>query len=292
MNNRIRSLRIWNYSINPAEAEIWLSVEPEQMTSTTQVRGRLVGPRCAYSSTVEVAYPMREMSRQYERDDIPGLSLRVVIPEPCLWDPQSPFIYEVAAELWQRGQLCDQIRTSHGLYSLKLTLQGLRWNGRPMTLSGVECSRLTEPEGSELRRAGHNAVLTQVTTETAALCSLADSLGLFVLARLASRGDYANAHALSGHVSLLGFVLDSQLLQDPLVNAAPTWLADPYQMMGLEIDESPPEALEDGFNFLFTREDARLNLTGTKLPLLIRRSEPKQGNETMSEANSLGSIYS
>src|SRR5713226_2145266 len=106
MNNRIRSLRISNTSVNPAEADISISVQPEQVTSTTQIRGRIVGPRCAYSSTVEVAYPMREVSRRYENYDIPGLTLRIVIPEPCLWDPQSPFVYEAVAELWQSDQLC------------------------------------------------------------------------------------------------------------------------------------------------------------------------------------------
>ncbi|HEV3447407.1 MAG TPA: hypothetical protein VG099_22390 [Gemmataceae bacterium] len=292
MNNRIRSLKIWNSSVNPAEAGISISVQPEQMTSTTQVRGRVVGPRCVYSSTVEVAYPMREVSRQYEKYDVPGLILRVVIPEPCLWDPQSPFVYEVAAELWQSGQLCDQVRTSHCLYSLKLTPQGLRWNGRPMALSGVELSQLTEPEASELRQAGRNTVLAQVTAETAALCNLADRLGLFVLARLASRGDYAQARALKGHVSLLGFVLDSRLLEDPLVKAWPTWIADQDQLMGLEIDEPPPEALLEGFSFLLTREDARQNLSRAKLPLLIRRSKRDGGKEEpVLEANSLGSIY-
>src|SRR5438132_5007392 len=189
MNNRIRNLRISNSLVSPAEAAISISVQPEQVTSTTQVRGRVVGPRCAYSSTVEVAYPMREVSRQYEKYDVPGLMLRVVIPEPCLWDPQSPFVYEVAMELWQSGQLCDQVRTNHWLYSLKLTPQGLRWNGRPIALAGVERSQLTQPEALELRQAGRNTVLTQVAAETAALCSLADRLGLFVLACLGSRGD-------------------------------------------------------------------------------------------------------
>src|SRR5260370_103778 len=236
---------------------------------------------------------MREVLRRYERYDIPGLSLRVVIPEPCLWDPQSPFVYQVETELWQSGQLCDQVRTSHCLYFLKLTPQGLRWNGRPMTLSGVERSRLTEPEALELRQAGHNTVLAQVTPEAASLCGLADRLGLFVLVRLASRGDYAHA-GLKGHVSLLGFVLDCKLfLEDPLVNAAPTWVADLDQLMGLEIDDCPPGPLPDGFNFLLTREDAKLNLTDTKLPLLIRQSKSKRSTEeALPKFSSLGSIYS
>jgi hypothetical protein len=293
MNNRIRSLRISNTSVNPAEADISISVQPEQVTSTTQIRGRIVGPRCAYSSTVEVAYPMREVSRQYDKYDIPGLTLRVVIPEPCLWDLQSPFIYEVVAELWQSGQLCDQVRTSHGLCSLKLTPQGLRWNGRPITLSGVERGQLTEAEALELRQKGYNTVLVQASADTVSLCSLADRAGLFVLAHLASRGDYAHAQALKGHVSLLGFVLNGKLLQDPLVKAAPTWVADRDQLMGLEVDELLPAPLPEGFNFLLAKEDARQNLSKAKLPLLIRRSKPQGGNEEpVPEASSLGSIAS
>jgi hypothetical protein len=292
MNNRIRSLRISNTSVNPAEADISISVHPEQVTSTTQIRGRVVGPRCAYASTVEVAYPMREVSRRYEKDDIPGLTLRVVIPEPCLWDLQSPFVYEAVAELWQSNQLCDQVRTSHGLFALKLTPQGLRWNGRPITLSGVERSQLTETEALALRQTGCNTVLAQVTAETAALCSLADRLGFFVLARLTSRGDYALAHALKGHVSLLGFVLDSKLLEDPLVKAVPTWIADQDRLMGLEVDELPPELLANGFNFLLTGDEVRPNLTETSLPLVIRRSNSDQRTrEPPAEPNSLGSVY-
>ena len=235
---------------------------------------------------------MREVSRQYEKYDVPGLILRVVIPEPCLWDPQSPFIYEVTVELWQSGQLCDQVRTSHGLFFLKLAPQGLRWNGRPMTLAGVERCRLTEAEALAVRQEGYNTLLAPVSADSVALCGLADKLGMFVLARLASKGDYAHAHALEGHVSLLGFVLDSKLLEDPLVKAAPTWVADRHHLMGLEVDALPTGPLPDGFNFFLTSEDALQNMSRAKLPLLIRRSKRDGGKEEpLPEANSLGSIY-
>src|SRR5438128_127928 len=133
MDNRIREIRIWNARLDPAEAEVWVSIYPARLTSTTQVRGRLVGPQCKYSSTVEVGYLMREHSRQYAKEGDPRLNLRVIIPEPSLWDPQSPFSYEVFAELWQSGKPSDQVRASHCLCSLKLTPQGIRCNGRPLT---------------------------------------------------------------------------------------------------------------------------------------------------------------
>src|SRR5205085_8092680 len=139
------------------------------------------------------------------------------------------------------------------------------------------------------REEGYNTLLVPVSAESIALCGLADKLGMFVLARLKSKGDYAHAHALEGHISLLGFVLDSKLLEDPLVKAAPTWVADQQHLMGLEIDALPPGPLPDGFNFLLISEDARQNMSRAKWPLLIRRSRPDGSKEEpRSEANSLG----
>src|SRR5947209_11341595 len=115
MDNRIREVHIWDSRIEPVEAEVLLSVYPEHLRSSTQVRGRLNGPRCPYTTTVEVAYPLREHSRQYESEGEPRVLSRVLIPEPSLWDPQTPFLYEGPVELWQGGQMCQQVLIRHGL---------------------------------------------------------------------------------------------------------------------------------------------------------------------------------
>src|SRR5437763_797077 len=101
MINRIKRIHLFDARLDPAEAEIYISVYPEQLTSTTQVRGRLTGPRCPYASTVEVGYALREHSREYSLTDIPHLSMRVIIPEPNFWEPETPFLYEGALELWE-----------------------------------------------------------------------------------------------------------------------------------------------------------------------------------------------
>src|SRR5262249_11539683 len=94
MENHIRRALVYQSRFDPAESELWITVVPDFPRSTTQVRGRLVGPRCRYSSTVEVAYPWREWSRQYEKEGEPHLSSRIIIPEPSFWDPESPFLYQ------------------------------------------------------------------------------------------------------------------------------------------------------------------------------------------------------
>jgi hypothetical protein len=113
MTNRIKEVSILVPRLTPTEAEIHISVLPETLSATTEVRGRFVGPRCALASTVEIAYPLREHSRG--NDPSPHIILRGIVPEPCLWDPESPFLYRCMVELWQDGELCDQRAVDYGL---------------------------------------------------------------------------------------------------------------------------------------------------------------------------------
>ena len=102
MANRIRDFYVVNHRLDPHETELRIHVEVEELTPTTEIKGRLMGPRCVYRSTVEIAYPMRPVERiAYSR----RMELRVVIPEPSWWEPKTPFLYQGPLELWQDGQL-------------------------------------------------------------------------------------------------------------------------------------------------------------------------------------------
>ena len=107
MSNRIRNVQITQRRWDAAEAELWVTVEPELLTPTSEVRGRLMGPRCPGITTVEVAYPLRPLPRPQPGQA--GLTMRVIIPDPVAWEPQRPFVYEGPVELWQDGQKCDQV---------------------------------------------------------------------------------------------------------------------------------------------------------------------------------------
>src|SRR5437762_11513134 len=138
--NAILSLRIRDRSVSPVQAEVWLEVIPAERTSTTEVHGRLMGPRCPYATTVEVAYPLRPLPRRGEVTA--GLLMRVIIPEASLWDLESPFLYEGPVELWENGQHVDQVQVRHGLRSVYLSPAGLRINGRTVALQGVTAERI------------------------------------------------------------------------------------------------------------------------------------------------------
>ena len=113
MSNKLLQVSAQLRRLSAAEAEVWLLVEAERVTPTTEVRGRFVGRHCPGVSTIEVAYLLRPLPRQPEA--IPPLSRRVVMPEPSLWETDRPYVYRAVVELWEEGKLCDREEFDYGL---------------------------------------------------------------------------------------------------------------------------------------------------------------------------------
>src|SRR5438093_6580949 len=101
MSARIDQVTIKPVRLTPTEAELAVEVAYSPAQPTCELHGRLMGPTCVYSTTVEVAYPIR---RPHVSDDNPQKLIgRVVMPEPGWWDPESPFLYTAVVELWDDG---------------------------------------------------------------------------------------------------------------------------------------------------------------------------------------------
>ncbi|HEY7329437.1 MAG TPA: hypothetical protein VH592_17495 [Gemmataceae bacterium] len=211
MDNRIRRIEVIDYSLDPVTAEVWISVHPEHHAATTEVRGRLMGPRCLYSNTVEVAYPLRPMSSHHEQCGPSGLTVRAPIPEACLWEPQCPFLYQGPVELWQEGQLADRVSLSHGLRSLKRNEHGLLVNGRPLTLHGRRIGVCSDLEAAKLRQSGYNLVIAPVAANSLSVWEQADRFGFLVLGQLGECAEETRLmESLRGHASCLGWLSAEQ----------------------------------------------------------------------------------
>src|SRR5690348_16124906 len=189
MDNLIRMLLVRNGPLTPTQAEVWITVIAEHKTPATEVRGRLMGPRCRYSTTVEVAYPLRLPPPQHVPPGVLGLTMRVVIPEASLWEPESPFLYQGPIELCQDGRRCDRVHLSHGLLDVSLGEGGLRLNGRPLTLRGRAVTASSEEEVLALRRTGCNLLVAPVEANTLDLGERADRLGFFLLGHIRDQSE-------------------------------------------------------------------------------------------------------
>jgi hypothetical protein len=250
MDNRIESILVFDMRLDPMEAEVWMSVAPKEVTSTTQVRGRLIGPRCPYTTTVEVAYPLREHSREYESEGSPRLKLRVILPEPSFWDPQTPFLYEGPLELWQGGQLCQQVQVKHGLRVTRMGPRALHINGKPLKVCGIRRSKCTDHQAELLHGKGYNTLLASAV-EDESLWDTADRWGFLVLYRLTERQDLKLAAALKEHPCCLGWLVAEGPDREELLTAALA-LADPVRghYVGIELDFTPEQPVPRGVSFL------------------------------------------
>jgi hypothetical protein len=184
MNNRILSVEVRDQILTPASAEVHIVVRTESRTAQTALHGRLMGPRCLFSSTVEVAYPLRQLSL-VGRPDADELVARVVIPEGSFWDPQSPFLYGGPVELWEGDRRCDVVQVRHGLRQLRWGPRGFSLNGQPFAARAKELtSACSNDEAMQLRQSGYNLLLVPLTEPLAPVWDTADSVGFLVIGRL------------------------------------------------------------------------------------------------------------
>lgn len=149
--------------LTPAEAVIETAFE----SAGVYVAGRVTGPACEYSTTVEVAHPIRDG--------------QVVIPEPAWWDPESPFLYALSYEIWHAPQKRKwaEGRLRLGLSHARRDGGGVVCNGKAWPLRSVRLDAADERAFRAARAAGHNAVVVPVSAVKAA-CEIADRIGLFV----------------------------------------------------------------------------------------------------------------
>jgi len=99
---------------------------PHSDPGKSRLMGHIVGPRCDFARTLPAKIPLRS------GDASSGLKCEAVIPDPCLWTPQLPMLYDVYVELRQDGNLVATAQRPlairmFGPRGRDLNLAGKRW---------------------------------------------------------------------------------------------------------------------------------------------------------------------
>lgn len=209
----LESFEIRQAILNPAEAELHVLFRLTHPVQGAEIRGRLHGPRCAYASTIEIAYPPRPLLRQSHEAANTVLG-RIIIPEPSLWDPVAPLLYEGKLELWAEGKMLAQVQVSHGLRTFQLGPRGLRWNGKPFLMHALRAAATDAAELRRLHDAGCNALVTPADDRAEAVCAAADRFGFVVLAEAVTPLPQERIAAISEHTCLLGWLIDTAEWRD------------------------------------------------------------------------------
>jgi hypothetical protein len=103
---KITSLTAEIVRANTTVAQFLVHVVLDGPVSECAIKGRLLGPRCPGITTVEIAYPLVQIESC-------GMTAKFigVIPEPNLWTPEAPFVYELTVQVRDAGKLTDMRRS-------------------------------------------------------------------------------------------------------------------------------------------------------------------------------------
>lgn len=236
MSNRIVQMRVAEKRLNPVEALVEVVVQLDHAAPHAELRGRILGPRCQYANTIELAYPLRPHPGEPSSANGQTFVFRTAIPEPSLWDPVSPHLYEVRLELWHEGVRTAVASQSHGLRSFGIGSSGLLCNGRPLAVQATRQLPGSEREVRQLHDAGYNLLLVPLEESHASVWTLADRFGFLVLGCLTGEGDLRIAGALCGHTACLGWIVPHALYGESLCGAfrsSPMW-QERRQLLGVE----------------------------------------------------------
>jgi hypothetical protein len=250
MSDSATSIRKHIVRLTPAEAELRFLVTLAGPAAGLQVRGRLMGPRCPYASTVEVAYPLRELEREQNHAGSTSILLRSVIPEPSMWDPESPFLYSGPLGIWRGNELLEQQMQQIGFIGWGLGTRGLRVNGKYLDLQATVIKELNPELATQLREQLFNCVVVEVSDAASSTWDLADRFGFFVLGRITRNEEWPIARRLEGRPSSLGWILNQPALSGLKPRAFEgTSYTGSAPLIGLEVEQTPEQPIA-GVSFL------------------------------------------
>jgi beta-galactosidase len=141
-------------------------------------------------NTIEIAQDFRSVSGGSGTE----IEQAIVVANPRLWSPDSPFLYTVLTEIIKDGEVIDHVKTPMGIRWFTFDAdKGFFLNGRNMKMKGVcvhhdaGCLGAAVPEKVWIRRLkalkemGCNAIRMSHNPPAANLLDLCDRLGFLVM---------------------------------------------------------------------------------------------------------------
>jgi hypothetical protein len=196
------SLELFFGDANPAETRVYARVPHADSSERLQLGGHLTGPFCQFAQTLPATIPLVDVGPG------PSLLAQAVVPDPCFWTPELPFLYRARVELRRDGELLDAVERPLGIRPLGSRGRRFYYEGRPWVLRGVHQGSVRIDDLCEYREA---AAALFVDDPDEALCAAASEQGVLIVASL--RGDLASLpqaiQRLARHAAV-GFIVPDE----------------------------------------------------------------------------------
>lgn len=179
---------------NDAEARLYASLAREGLSADAHLSGELVGPFCRYSDTL----PAR--IRFSDRGPGPTLLAEAVVPHPCFWTPELPFMYRVTVRLSNTSGALTTIANERPFGIRRLGVQGtsIYLDAKRFVLRGIQ---LDSPNVGDLKAAREAASALYLDDPNDVILEEASEEGVLLAVRL---GDNTAEEKLIAEVARVG----------------------------------------------------------------------------------------
>lgn len=217
---------------NPAEARFYARM-PWDAESSPVLVGIVSGPSCRYARTLPARVALVDQG--------PGSSLlaQAIVPDPCFWTPDLPFLYDVEVQLRPGSRYTMPLplaRRTVGIRPLGVRGNRLVLEGKTWVLRGAQVASVGDFPLAAWHDAGAAMLVADPTDE---LCNEASRVGVLLLAELSCPTDRlpAELRRLSDHAAV-GFAIlpYDTIADDDLRQAARSLIL--VQMAAIESPQS------------------------------------------------------
>ena len=188
-------LEMFSGAASTAEARIYarlnLGERAAPQLAATRITGQLIGPVCEFSQTLPAKHRFIEIGQGADRQQ--ATLVQAIVPDPCFWTPELPFLYRAELQLHRGGEVVDVGRTV-GIRRLGVRGNSLFFDGKRFVLRGRrECKMQNEvcrvflEHNQDFLRDSWTALV--VANPDDDVCEFASRRGMLLVADLTENGD-------------------------------------------------------------------------------------------------------
>lgn len=170
-------LEVFSGAISSTRADIYVRCAALPGGGPFRITGLVHGPYCLFSRTLPARIPLMDQGPG------PTVLARATVPDPCVWSPELPMIYQVEWTLWDASTPFLSRQEIFGLRGLGCHQRSVYRENRRTVLRGVEPQLPIDPADAQWREL---MLSCAVWNPDDALCLDASRHGLALVAHVAT----------------------------------------------------------------------------------------------------------
>jgi hypothetical protein len=177
-HSMLERLEVFFGDANNAAARVYARLASAGLPAACTLTGSVVGPTCEQSHTLTATIPFAARRAAVIADEMPPLLAEAIVPDPCFWSGELPFLYQAKLELRHGNELLANEQRPFGIRPLGALRRRLIFDGRPWVPRAVQAGELPEAPLVDWREADLAMYVEKPTEE---LCSNASRLGVVLI---------------------------------------------------------------------------------------------------------------